>query len=156
MPASDSKPPPEAPPGMTPVVEASGCLVAYRIHDLQAFCDALAPTVQANLAAQADAEPVRSGEGWEGRLEGACPVQGYGTVDGLPWYFRARGETWSWSVAATPTGDPVTVGWGDPPQPGWRTSGSARDDGTFAASWMPCSEAWAHIEASLAAWRATR
>ena len=37
---------------------------------------------------------------------GACPVQAEGTVDGLPFYFRARGGEWTLSVAATPAGEP--------------------------------------------------
>lgn len=30
---------------------------------------------------------------------GACPVQGEGSIDGLFWYFRARGEHWQFHVA---------------------------------------------------------
>jgi hypothetical protein len=35
--------------------------------------------------------------------EGSCPVQAEGTVNGHPFYFRARHETWSLSVASSPT-----------------------------------------------------
>jgi hypothetical protein len=49
-----------------------------------------------------------------GRLEigdvvGFCPVQCEGTIDGLPFYFRARGSAWQFCVAATPAGDPLDV-----------------------------------------------
>lgn len=32
-------------------------------------------------------------------LGGNCPVQGEGTIDGVPFYFRARGEHWTLSVS---------------------------------------------------------
>lgn len=31
-------------------------------------------------------------------LEGFCPVQAEGIVNGQPWYFRARGDHWSFVV----------------------------------------------------------
>ena len=31
-------------------------------------------------------------------IEGNCPVQGYGSVDGMCFYFRARGAGWSFEV----------------------------------------------------------
>jgi hypothetical protein len=51
----------------------------------------------------------RSGPGWYGRIGGACPVQGIGEVDGVPWYFRARGERWSleFGVGELPDGELV-------------------------------------------------
>lgn len=52
-------------------------------------------------------------------LDGNCPVQAEGTVDGRPFYFRARWQHWSFDV------DDVTfreARWGDSP---------------FAAGWMP-------------------
>jgi hypothetical protein len=38
---------------------------------------------------------------------GLCPVQAEGTINGLPFYFRSRGASWSLSIAATPDGDPL-------------------------------------------------
>lgn len=35
-----------------------------------------------------------SGENWSGALDGLCMSQGCGYVDGYPWYFRARGQSW--------------------------------------------------------------
>jgi hypothetical protein len=70
-------------------------------------------------------------------LGGVCPVQGYGTVGGLPFYFRARHEYWCFCVAKTPDGDPISV-WSE-------RDGFYREadwgDGQFAASWMPVAEA---------------
>lgn len=47
------------------------------------------------------------GQGLQVFWGGNCPVQAEGRVDGLPCYFRARGESWQFCVAATPTGDPL-------------------------------------------------
>jgi hypothetical protein len=38
---------------------------------------------------------------------GQCPVQAEGKINGLPFYFRSRGMSWSLSIAATPDGDPL-------------------------------------------------
>lgn len=43
------------------------------------------------------------------RISGFCPVQGYGTLDGLPLYFRGRSDL-TLSIAASPEGDPVDAG----------------------------------------------
>lgn len=42
---------------------------------------------------------------------GYAPVQADGYVDGLPFYFRARGEHWSFQVAAHPDDNAVGAGW---------------------------------------------
>jgi len=39
-------------------------------------------------------------------LGGNCPVQAEGTVDGEPFYFRARGSRWSLSVGGDPVASP--------------------------------------------------
>lgn len=36
---------------------------------------------------------------------GMCPVQAEGTINGLPFYFRSRGEHWSLRVAKKKGGD---------------------------------------------------
>ena len=46
------------------------------------------------------------GEGWDGELGGIVPVQAEGFVDGNPFYFRARGEHWTMTIAQPGT-DPV-------------------------------------------------
>lgn len=38
---------------------------------------------------------------------GHCPVQAEGTIDGFPFYFRARWDAWSLRVAAEKNGDPI-------------------------------------------------
>lgn len=39
-------------------------------------------------------------------LGGNCPVQAEGTVAGLPFYFRARGQRWTLGIGHDPIGDP--------------------------------------------------
>lgn len=61
-------------------------------------------------------------------LGGNCPVQAAGTVDGWPFYFRARGEWWSFSVVEMGE-DPFGADgwwnykekWGEWPAAGWMT-----------------------------------
>jgi hypothetical protein len=36
---------------------------------------------------------------------GQCPVQAEGKINGLPFYFRSRGVSWSLSIATMPDGD---------------------------------------------------
>lgn len=80
---------------------------------------------------------------------GNCPVQAEGTIDGRIWYFRARGESWSFDVW------PDGVGWlndqHDLPadQEEWTYSepygpidGGGRE---FAAGWMTEDEALGFI-----------
>jgi len=82
------------------------------------------------------------GEDWEGQMYGYCPVQAEGIIDGLPWYFRARWNSWSLSIARNPTDDPIDVRWGS--ASGWYFE---EDWGTeqFEAGWMPFKEAWTLI-----------
>ena len=37
---------------------------------------------------------------------GNCPVQGEGTINGKPFYFRARGDSWSLGIGGDPVGNP--------------------------------------------------
>jgi hypothetical protein len=76
-------------------------------------------------------------------IGGNCPVQAEGMIDGMPFYFRARGEGWSFSVAATPDGDPVDVSIGA--SEGFYYEEDYGDD-AFAAGWMEESEARSFIE----------
>ena len=39
----------------------------------------------------------------------AAPVQAEGTLDGHPFYFRARGDQWTFSLAEEPDLDPVYI-----------------------------------------------
>jgi hypothetical protein len=73
-------------------------------------------------------------------LGGNCPVQGYGTIDGVPFYFRARGEHWSMSIGGP---DPVDIacGYAD----GWYKEEELGDE-PYAAGWMEEAEARRLIE----------
>jgi hypothetical protein len=43
-------------------------------------------------------------------ISGCCPVQAEGTINGLPFYFRSRGEHWSLYIALTKYADPLDRG----------------------------------------------
>lgn len=103
--------------------------------------DRVAKSIRASVDECEDAPAARAGEGWDGEIEGFCPVQGLGHVDGFSWYFRARHEEWRFEVydAPFPCADLF-----------FEVEGDADGD----ASWMPFSEAWRHIESSIAAFRA--
>lgn len=56
-----------------------------------------------------------SGDGWTLSIDGHFPVQGEGTVDGMPAFFRARGNSASLDigddvVSAVITNDPYYAG----------------------------------------------
>jgi hypothetical protein len=103
--------------------------------------------VLASLAGQQDVPSERSGDGWDGHLGGACPVEGEGVVDGHAWYFRARGESWAFEVYEQPHvhGEEAAKAIFD-------TGGEHKP--WPEAGWMTNSVAWAHVEASIAAFRA--
>lgn len=86
----------------------------------------------------------KAGLGWGGRLFGACPVQGEGEVDGASWYFRARGEGWSFEI--TPDTDELEN----------RTTiefAGVTAGGPYSASWMMPRHAWSLIKSSIAEFR---
>lgn len=64
----------------------------------------------------------------------ACPVQYEGTINGTPFYFRARGERWRMGIGE----HPVEVAFGH--REGW-TKNLPYGDYKFAAGWMPVEEA---------------
>ena len=71
-------------------------------------------------------------------IYGQCPVQADGTIDGLPFYFRARGDKWSFSVA--PVGiDPVV-------HADWFHHADYDEQGPFGAGWMSHDEARGFIQ----------
>lgn len=63
-------------------------------------------------------------------IGGNCPVQAEGTVNGKPFYFRARGESWSMSI-----GGEDVVG-----RPEWFHE-EGYGETQFAAGWMTIDEA---------------
>ena len=58
-------------------------------------------------------------------IGGACPTQAFGTVDGLPCYFRYRYGGWQFSVAEDASADPVDVRCGR--VLGWTWAGETGD-----------------------------
>lgn len=71
-------------------------------------------------------------------LGGNCPVQAEGTISGKPFYFRARGEHWKFSVGADPHS-----------RPDWQFEENYSDV-KYAAGWMTESEAISLIEQAAA------
>lgn len=67
-------------------------------------------------------------------IGGRCPVQAEGTICGVPFYFRARGESWSIGIG----GEVVLL-------PAWEHEEDYGDE-PFAAGYMPEEEALAFIE----------
>lgn len=74
-------------------------------------------------------------------LGGNCPVQAEGRIDGEPFYFRARGESWSLGIG----GDPVSA-------PTWEHC-EEWGDSAFAAGWMEEAEAYRMIAKGAAMYR---
>lgn len=80
------------------------------------------------------------GEVLSGFLSGYCPVQGEGFLDGKPWYFRARHDGWSFSVAESTEIDPIDVRW-------YKAAGWYYEGDYDNASWMAYEDAWDIIKA---------
>ena len=83
----------------------------------------------------------RRRDGLVGQLWGSCPLQGYGAVDGHPFYFRARHDHWSLTIAETLDLDPINTPyfvWG----------------GEYAnASYMEEDVGWQFVEEAIAVFR---
>ncbi len=61
---------------------------------------------------------------------GNCPVQAEGFIKGAPFYFRSRGESWSFGVGDDPVGNPNWEHmefYGVWPDAGWITEEQAMD-----------------------------
>lgn len=67
-------------------------------------------------------------------IGGFCPVQAEGSIDGKPFYFRARGSHWSLSIG----GEDVVV------KPEWYHE-EGYGEGPFDAGWMELDEARSFI-----------
>ncbi len=70
-------------------------------------------------------------------IYGNCPVQADGMIDGKPFYFRARGSSWSIGIGGERVLDPE---W-------WY--GEDYGYGPYDAGWMPQYEALAFIAQSV-------
>lgn len=79
--------------------------------------------------AQQDRRPAMTDQGLQiDWLGGNCPVQAEGTIDGVPFYFRSRGDKWSFGVGPEPVGDPEwehIEPYGEWPEAGWITTEQA-------------------------------
>lgn len=71
-------------------------------------------------------------------IGGNCPVEVEGTIDGKPFYFRARGEHYTLGVGADPIGSPDWF---------WREQYSPEK---YAAGWMTEDEARAFLDQMVA------
>lgn len=82
-------------------------------------------------------------------LLGPVQAEGY-TPDGRPWYFRARGWSWSFSVAEqVGAAVEVAVDVGLGLEPGWDRERLFEAGGPFPASRMPAVHALALIREAL-------
>lgn len=78
--------------------------------------------------------------------EGLCPVQAFGTVDGFPFYFRARHAHMSLAIAKSKDGDPVD----------WVASWVYRveyGDNPHSAGYAPKDHCKAFIEEAASLWK---
>jgi hypothetical protein len=74
-----------------------------------------------------------------------APVQAEGTVAGRSFYFRARGDTWEFTVAERAGDDPAALSEKDVALgKAWCRSGTL--PGRFEASWMPLDQATSLIQ----------
>ena len=74
-------------------------------------------------------------------IGGFCPVQAEGALDGMPFYFRARGQHWSFSVGAEPVGKPDWI------------HREAYGEGPFDAGYMLEEEALSFIAKAVGLYR---
>ena len=83
-------------------------------------------------------------EGLSGYIYGNGPVQGYGKIDGYPWYFRARHDFWHMEITDVKDMEPEDLPIVGDAYSGWEISenwGKGHE-----ASYMPESVALALIE----------
>ena len=82
-------------------------------------------------------------------LGGNCPIQGEGhTVDGYPWYFRARGNRWTFEVGGNKDGNGIG---------GRRLFVSCPyENEPYEAGWMPNDDAERFLRRCLRRYKYTR
>ncbi|HJR34482.1 MAG TPA: hypothetical protein VJ817_06015 [Gemmatimonadales bacterium] len=87
----------------------------------------------------------------------SAPVQGEGTLNGHPFYFRARGDHWTFSLAEEPGLDPVFIDSAESALGrGYYLEGQYGAPGSFAASYLPLAEARMLIDECARRYRADR
>lgn len=74
-------------------------------------------------------------------IDGNCPVQAEGSINGARFYFRSRGEHWSMEICKT---DADYLNWPEECQVWERCE--PWGDGPYAAGWMPEEDARQIIE----------
>lgn len=74
-------------------------------------------------------------------IGGNCPVQAEGTIDGAPFYFRARGDEWSIEIGGGFVLEDASKGI---PATGFYME-REYGDGPYDAGWMPVEEARSFI-----------
>ncbi len=84
-------------------------------------------------------------------IGGNAPVQAEGTIDGHPFYFRARWGYWSLEINTSQTGPADVLSWPEDADI-WEHE-EPWGDGPYAASWMPQDVVLACIEAAATSWR---
>lgn len=87
----------------------------------------------------------------------AAPVQAEGTVGGHPFYFRARGDAWTFSLAEEPGLDPASIDSAESAVGrGYFLAAQYGAPRSFAASYMPLAEARNLIRECVRRYRADR
>ena len=76
----------------------------------------------------------------------AAPVQAEGTISGMPFYFRARHEHWSFAVSENPTVSPVEIQTQEQGSAHGFFAEERYGEDSFAASHVPLEEAGRIIE----------
>ena len=103
-----------------------------------------------------DTDGVTLGDGYEVHFGGACPVQGWGSIDGHPCYFRARGTGWRVEIFSNDSGldeSNYVSKWCDE---GIRPIFMHGDDnayGEYEAGWLPAENTCRHIADAVDAFR---
>ncbi|NNC16362.1 hypothetical protein HRD49_07705 [Corallococcus exiguus] len=95
------------------------------------------------------------GNGWSGDFGGSCPMQGDGEVDGLPFYFRARWDSWELDIAQ-PGCDPLDVDEAAMARgEGWRHE-EIWPGGPYDAGYMELDDVQRCMDRAVALFRASR
>lgn len=82
-----------------------------------------------------------------GKIQGPAPVQAEGTVNGFPFYFRARYDTWTFAISENPAVDPVDIQMDEQGKTyGFFAEGRAGGEWDYAASYLDDDRAILIIE----------
>ena len=80
---------------------------------------------------------------------GYCPVQAEGTVDGFPFYFRSRYDTWTVYIATNKDSDPLD-------EQSWVNHEAYPSGGQFSAGYAPREECVEFISKCAKLWAARK